>query len=69
MITYIYRCSECGEEFEVQFDGMVGVSVPDISPVYCPKCNGDLTYRIIKSANFILKGDGWSKNTKETYGE
>lgn len=67
MITYIYKCSDCGTEFEVSFEGMVGVSVPNTSPVYCPKCNSDLTYRIITTANFILKGTGWASKTKETY--
>lgn len=65
MVTYTYKCSECGTEFEVQFEGMVGVSVPDTSPVYCPKCNGDLTYRIIKSVQFILKGNGWAGKKEE----
>ena len=50
--------------FEVAFDGMVGVSIPDTSAVYCPQCGSDLTYRIISAVKFILKGDGWaSKDT------
>lgn len=64
LVTYNYKCSECQKVFEVAFDGMVGVSIPDTSAVYCPRCGSDLTYRIISAVNFILKGDGWaSKDT------
>lgn len=60
MTTYTYRCSECQHEFEESFEGMLGVSIPNTSPIYCPKCGSDLVYRIIQQANFILKGSGWA---------
>jgi putative FmdB family regulatory protein len=68
MVTYPYRCVDCGTEFEVTFDGMVGVTIPNTTPVYCPKCGSDLVFRLIKNATFILKGTGWASK-KENINE
>jgi putative FmdB family regulatory protein len=50
--TYEYQCTGCGREFEVR----QRISEPPLTT--CEKCGG-VVKRLISSAPFILKGEGW----------
>ena len=52
MPTYEYQCTECGREFEVR----QRISEPALTT--CEKCGGAVK-RLLSSAPFILKGEGW----------
>lgn len=52
MPTYEYRCDKCGRTFEVR----QRISAAPLET--CEKCGGKVR-RLISSAPFILKGQGW----------
>jgi putative FmdB family regulatory protein len=50
--TYEYQCDKCGRTFEVR----QRISEPPLES--CEACGGKV-HRLISSAPFILKGEGW----------
>ena len=52
MPTYEYQCTSCGREFEVR----QRISEPALTR--CEQCGG-VVKRLLSSAPFILKGEGW----------
>ena len=52
MPTYEYQCTGCGREFEAR----QRISEPALTR--CEKCGGAVK-RLLSSAPFILKGEGW----------
>jgi putative FmdB family regulatory protein len=50
--TYEYQCTSCGREFEVR----QRISEPALTR--CEQCGG-VVKRLLSSAPFILKGEGW----------
>ena len=53
MPTYVYRCEECGHEFE-EFQ-----SITDKPLETCPKCKGKVERVISGGAGFVFKGSGF----------
>lgn len=53
MPTYEYRCTKCGNQFEL-FQGM-----NDKPRSRCPKCRGKVVRLIGGGAGFIFKGGGF----------
>lgn len=51
-LTYVYKCSKCGFEFEVE------QRITDPPLKECKECGGELV-KVIQPAGFALKGDGW----------
>ena len=56
MPIYVYRCQSC----ELEFDRLEKLN--EAPQDKCPTCKGE-GKRIITSANFILKGEKWFKNS------
>ena len=52
MPTYIYRCNDCGHEFEVR------QRMSDDSLTECPVCSGTVR-RIVGSVGIVFKGSGF----------
>ena len=52
MPTYEYHCDGCGREFEVK------QRISEVPLTTCDVCGGSVR-RLISSAPFILKGEGW----------
>ena len=52
MPTYEYHCDGCGRDFEVK------QRISEASLTTCDVCGGSVR-RLISSAPFILKGEGW----------
>jgi putative FmdB family regulatory protein len=50
--TYEYHCDGCGRDFEVK------QRISEASLTTCDVCGGSVR-RLISSAPFILKGEGW----------
>jgi putative FmdB family regulatory protein len=50
--TYEYHCDGCGRDFEVK------QRISEASLTACDVCGGSVR-RLISSAPFILKGEGW----------
>ena len=62
MPMYEYRCSDCGNQFELR------QKFSDEPVSACPKCGGSVE-KLISMTSFSLKGSGWysegySKETK-----
>jgi putative FmdB family regulatory protein len=56
MITYEYKCDECGHEWEEQ------QKITDPVTKVCPECKKESAQRLISRGNgFILKGGGWAR--------
>jgi putative FmdB family regulatory protein len=56
MPNYTYWCKVCGQ-IEIEH------SIKDEPKKICPKCGKDGLKRLIgNNTNFILNGDGWSKD-------
>ncbi len=53
MPTYVYRCNECGHEFE-EYQSIVDKPL-DI----CPACKGKVERIISGGAGFLFKGSGF----------
>ncbi len=53
MPTYVYRCSDCGHEFE-EFQ-----SITEKPLKICPKCKGKINRVIQAGAGFLFKGSGF----------
>jgi len=53
MPTYIYRCTDCGHEFE-EFQ-----SITDKPIDVCPQCQGHPERIITGGAGFLFKGEGF----------
>lgn len=57
MITYVYECLTCKNEFEVS----QRLSDDKLTENNCTKCGSiQPCRRIIKSSNFVLPSDGWA---------
>lgn len=69
MITYTYKCSDCEQYFEENFEGILGVSKPYPEDIECPYCGSLNTYRVIKNISFILKGNGWASKQENANNE
>jgi len=54
MITYTYFCSDCNTESEHK------QNITDSVLDHCPKCNSSDFKKVIKSVQFVLKGEGWA---------
>lgn len=52
MPIYEYKCSACGEQFEVS------QKMSDAPLSLCNACGGKLK-KLITSTSFVLKGNGW----------
>ncbi len=55
MPIYEFKCIRCGYKFEKMY---LHIEDAEKNHPRCPKCNGH-TKRLISSAGFILKGNGW----------
>ena len=57
MPIYMYRCEDCGYEFEKIR------KISDISPIECTSCTSENIEKIIpKAVSFRLNGKGWFKD-------
>ncbi len=55
MPTYVYRCADCGHEFEIFHK-----SIPSRPRARkCPVCGGKARTRITGGAGFLFKGEGF----------
>ena len=61
MPIYVYRCSECGHEFERLLRRAVDNPKPNII-TDCPKGCDAPTKRIPTASTFHLAGDGWASD-------
>jgi putative FmdB family regulatory protein len=52
MPIYEYKCTSCGEQFEVN------QKITDSPLSACSLCGGELK-KLITSTSFVLKGSGW----------
>ena len=52
MLTYEYECDTCGRVFEVR------QRISEAPLTTCDACGGAV-HRLLSSAPFILKGEGW----------
>jgi len=52
MPTYIYRCKECGHQFEQR------QRMSDDPLTICPVCEGDIR-RVVNSVGVVFKGSGF----------
>ncbi|HOI16793.1 MAG TPA: zinc ribbon domain-containing protein [Geobacteraceae bacterium] len=52
MPLYEYRCSDCGQEFELR------QKFSDEPATVCPACGGSIE-KLISRTSFSLKGSGW----------
>lgn len=52
MPIYEYRCTKCGEQFEIT------QRITDAPLTDCNICGGELK-RLITNTSFVLKGSGW----------
>ncbi len=52
MPTYEYKCTKCGDRFEI----VQKITAQPLST--CSKCSGDLR-KVLSPAGFVLKGSGW----------
>jgi putative FmdB family regulatory protein len=52
MPVYEYKCTKCGEQFEVT------QRITDTPLTICNICGGELK-RLITNTSFVLKGSGW----------
>ncbi len=52
MPIYEYKCTKCGEQFEVS------QKITDAPLKKCSSCSGELK-KLIASTSFVLKGSGW----------
>lgn len=52
MPIYVYRCSSCGEQFEIM------QRISDDPLTECRLCGGNVM-RLITNTSFVLKGSGW----------
>lgn len=52
MPMYEYRCSDCGNQFELR------QKFSDDPIMFCPKCSGHVE-KLISMNSFSLKGSGW----------
>lgn len=59
MPFYEYECSHCNSTFDAM------QSIKEAELIDCPQCNQPTLKRILSSANFRLKGDGFYKPTNE----
>jgi len=53
MPIYEYRCSSCGQEFEIL------QKVSDAPLKKCPECGKPALQKLISAPSFRLKGGGW----------
>lgn len=53
-MKYEYICTNCKDEFTHE------QSMKDDFLTYCIKCKSESVTRLIKPANFHLKGSGWT---------
>ena len=53
MPTYVYRCNECGHEFE-EYQSMMDKPLDT-----CPVCKGEVERIISGGAGFLFKGSGF----------
>jgi putative FmdB family regulatory protein len=65
MTTYIKRCVDCNEKFEIE----ISYSDYDDAKIICPHCGGQRTISVISSSSVIFKGKGFTKSAKDTSGE
>jgi putative FmdB family regulatory protein len=57
--VYVYECKTCGNQYEVT----QSIKDDKLEEYKCESCNSTQPCRrIIVSANFQLKGDGWYKD-------
>jgi putative FmdB family regulatory protein len=65
MPTYVYKCNNCGNKFELKR------SIKDESEVLCPKC-GSPSEKIFVPVPIVFKGSGFyvndSTNSKKSAG-
>jgi putative FmdB family regulatory protein len=54
MITYTYYCTNCDKELQIK------QRITSDQLTSCPDCNSSNFKKVIKSANFALKGSGWA---------
>ena len=52
IFIYEYRCTACGEQFEIN------QRISDAPLTECQSCGGELK-KLITSTSFVLKGSGW----------
>jgi putative FmdB family regulatory protein len=52
MPVYEYRCTKCGNEFEIM------QKITDEPLTTCESCGGELR-KLITNTSFVLKGTGW----------
>lgn len=55
MPTYEYQCKSCDHNFEIVH------RMTDDNLVVCPACTKPELFKVIGTANFQLKGLGWSE--------
>lgn len=60
MPTYVYRCTKCDLELELV------QKMTDDPIVTCPECGTETLKKVIQPGNFVLKGDGWFRNIKNS---
>lgn len=55
MPTYVYRCKQCGHQFEIV------QKMKDKPLTECPKCKGEIA-RILFPVGIVFKGSGFHVN-------
>lgn len=60
MPFYEYECANCNSSFDAL------QSIKEAELIECPQCGHSSLKRIISTANFRLKGDGFYKPTDES---
>ncbi len=56
-MTYVYGCRVCDNEFEIE------QSITSDALAECPRCRVCTKNRLISGGSFVLKGDGWAKDS------
>ena len=60
MPIYDYKCSNCGQEFELI------QKVSDKPKTQCPTCEKDTLSKLVSAPSFRLKGGGWYETDFKT---
>lgn len=56
-MIYEYACSVCGSTFELE------QSIKDAPLTECVKCNALGVKRLVSGGTFVLRGDGWARDS------
>ncbi len=59
-MIYLYRCEQCGKEFEVE-QSIKDKPLEYHDQIVGDKCIGKIFKVILGGCGFILKGNGWTR--------